>query len=75
MAPNHSLRRTADRLRRIRLKDNYLEHGRTALSLSLKSFAEWHRHSAVSGTQFHNWRGLVQSCKGASFLKFGGLVR
>ena len=43
------------------LKGFALDLGRTALSLSLKSFAEWRSHSAVSGTQFHDGRRLAQS--------------
>jgi hypothetical protein len=35
--------------------------GRTALSLTLKSYAEWRSHSAVSGTQFHDRRCSSQS--------------
>ena len=32
------------------------ELGRMARSLSLKNLVEWRSHSAVSRTQFHDWR-------------------
>ena len=42
------------------LKGNALELGRTTISLSLNSLAEWLCHSAVSGTKSHDQRCLAR---------------